>query len=115
MATTDDDVSRDVENWPDEVLECRSLQHAWQGRSAAYSSKYRYYRILLTCGRCGTVKTQELDVHGYILASWYSYPEGYLSHTGRMTASRMATIRLASVQRGEVGRTSNGRARGSKR
>ena len=111
MAKNDPPVLRNVDDWSDAILECRSLQHAWQGRTANYSARHRYYLVTMVCQRCGTAKHQELNDSGYILSSWYVYPTGYLSHTGRMSRDDLAVIRLAGLERtGAVTRSQIGPA-----
>lgn len=95
-------LDQEISNWSDQVLLCRSLQHAWENRGASYSKRYRYYSVLLQCNRCNTFKHQELDSIGQITASWYTYPEGYLSANGVMSAEARATLRVASLERGNL-------------
>jgi len=87
----------EVQRWTDEQLQCRTLQHAWKPQSATYSKRYRYYATTYGCMRCGTLKHQELDSSGYIVASWYTYSEGYLSGAGFLSADARAQIRVASL------------------
>lgn len=90
-------LAEEVSRWTDEQLLCRTLQHAWVPQSATYSKRYHYYATTYRCSRCTTLKHQELDVDGYIVSSWYTYPEGYLSALGRMDASERAVVRVASL------------------
>jgi hypothetical protein len=107
---TPTEAARAADQWTQEVLECRTLQHAWQSRSASYSKRYRYYSRTLACTRCGTLKHQELDQEGYITASWYSYPKDYLSDLGRMTSQDNAVLRKASLDRSGILTTGAGSA-----
>lgn len=108
---TPTEAARAASQWTQEVLECRTLQHAWQQRSASYSKRYRYYSRTLECTRgCGTLKHQELDQEGYITASWYSYPKEYLSDLGRMDSQANAVLRKASLDRSDILTTSAGSA-----
>lgn len=107
---TPTEAARAADQWTQEILECRTLLHAWRARSATYSKRYRYYARTLECDRCGTLKHQELDQDGYITASWYSYPAGYLSDLGRMTAQDNAVLRKASLDRGGILTTAAGSA-----
>lgn len=95
-------VEQEAARWSDQVLACRSLMHAWEQRGATYSKRYRYYSVEMTCIRCGTVKHQELDGRGRITASWYTYPEGYLSAAGFLDSDARATVRVANLERGNL-------------
>jgi len=103
-------VEQEAARWSDQILVCRSLMHAWEGRNASYSKRYRYYSVEMECIRCGTVKHQELDGRGRITASWYTYPEGYLSAAGFMDSDARATIRVASLERGNLRTLKAGKA-----
>jgi len=91
-------ITEQTDRWSEEVLLCRSMQHAWQQYSASYSQQYRYYSVEMQCTRCTTIKHQELDSRGRITASWYDYPEGYLSEAGYLDADARAVVRVASLR-----------------
>lgn len=96
------EVDQEAKGWTLAFLQCRTFRHPWQPSQARYSKRYRYYRQDLHCPRCGTIKHQEMSLTGKVLASWYTYPEGYLSGVGRIAGDAMDALRLAALKRGSV-------------
>lgn len=83
---------------PDAFLQCRDLAHSFRPYDATIDRRAREIRRELRCPECGTVKIQLLDLEGYVLRSWYTYPSGYLIlGLGRMSVADRAAIRFAST------------------
>jgi len=85
-----------IEDIADEFLACRDFGHAWRPFDVKISRKQQeIHRIFRCLHECGTERTQVLSVDGYILRSFYSYPDGYvLSGLGRLDTSDRARIRV---------------------
>ncbi len=78
-----------------EQLVCRDIQHSWEPYTA-HREKKGFVRVL-SCTRCGSLKTQTLDQDGYIVGSAMKYPDGYLRPEGRMTKADRADLRKANI------------------
>lgn len=93
------DVEREAESWDLAVLECRTYGHNWKAHDAKHFPRLRYYRVSQVCGRCSTLRFQELSETGEIFASWLKYREGYLSSVGRIAGPERGVLRIAAVVR----------------
>lgn len=56
-------------------LECRDLRHPWAVQG--YFSEAGQIKRRLSCGRCGTTRTDIWDPSGGRIGGRYQYPEGY--------------------------------------
>ena len=93
------DASAAAQNWATEVLECRTWGHNWRITASVFVARYRYYAITWACPRCHTQRHQELNKRGTVLASWYIYPDGYLSDVGRIAGDARDALRVAVLNR----------------
>lgn len=84
-----------------EFLLCRDIGHHWRPRTARWFPKERCYRQELGCARCATIRYRELSSTGAILATGYTYQEGYqLPHgIGFLSTTDRDGIRMRSIQR----------------
>lgn len=93
-------VQREARNWTDDQLECRTYGHRWNPSRAVHYRRFRYFRVVQLCGRCTAERVMELSERGTVLASWYQYPDGYLSHgLGRIAGDARDALRLATITR----------------
>lgn len=77
-------------------LVCRDFAHSWTSWYAKRTEDG--FERGLRCTNCDTRKVQKLDTLGYIAASRYEYPDGYvLKGVGRVNAEFKACVRLASL------------------
>ena len=77
---------------------CRDVGHGWELKSSSLQLGAALHEQQLQCSRCDTVRHRWLDRDGYVIRTWYSYAEGYLTPgQGRMTAARRAAYRLRTI------------------
>lgn len=101
------EVQSATKQWTDGVLQCRMYGHEWQPSRAVYNRKGRFFYIERICLRCmpeeggfPTTKHEELSERGTVLASWYTYAEGYLTNgIGRITGDARDELRISTVER----------------
>lgn len=103
-AEQSDDYYSEIEDlarqWPDEYLSCRTYGHLWQPYRASHNTRLRYWRSVRICPRCNTEKTEEISERGMILASWYTYPDGYQTKgLGYIGGEARGAIRLQALTR----------------
>ena len=87
-----------LEDAGDDVLECRSMGHAW---SHVDDSDHEYRRGQVTrfvrheeCLRCRTLRWREVDlVSGMVTRHGMRYADGYLLEKGSVKPSRMDALR----------------------
>lgn len=95
------ELERQIQDKPENYLQCRELRHQWNGYTAWYSrTNKNIIERTLRCQRCGAQKDQEISArNGTLLWSGaLRYPEGYLfTGVGRITSEAMGVVRLASV------------------
>lgn len=92
------DVKSAVHDLAEEHLRCRDIGHVWH--------QYRVKRVRggfersMFCRSCKTNKHQFLSTRGEILASNYTYNEGYqFRGLGRVQADGKSVLRLESLNR----------------
>lgn len=89
-------VEQAIEHMTPTHLLCRDLGHYWE----PWSLKRQRGGFLreMRCGRCETLRQQDLNGRGAVVSSHYVYSEGYLVHgMGRLTGQDRDRLRLASV------------------
>lgn len=89
-------VEQAIEHMTPTHLLCRDLGHFWD----LWSLKRQRGGFLreMRCGRCETLRQQDLNGRGAVVSNHYVYPEGYLVHgMGRLTGTDRDRLRLASV------------------
>ena len=82
----------------DDVLECRSMGHAWTHLNDAEFERRRgeIVRFVRTeeCTRCGTQRWREVDlVVGMITRRGTRYADGYLLEKGSVKPTRVDALR----------------------
>jgi hypothetical protein len=89
-----------IDDISDQFLECRDYGHAWRASDVKISRKAQeIHRVFACLHDCGTLRTQVLSSDGYILRSFYTYPEGYvLPGIGRLSVDDRARIRVMGTQ-----------------
>lgn len=95
------DVEREVRDWDDSVLECRTYNHTWAPQRAVWNAEYRYYHIVQICPRCRSERTMDMNMRGHLLSKpVIHYADGYLSQgLGRIYGDAKDVVRLAAVTR----------------
>lgn len=101
------EVASTAKTWTDGVLQCRLYGHEWQPSRAVHNRKARFFYIERICLRClpeeggmPTTKHEELSERGAILASWYTYAEGYLTQgIGRIIGEARDELRITTIER----------------
>lgn len=116
-------VSSAAKKWSDGVLQCRTYGHDWQPSRAIHNRKLHFIYIERVCLRClpaeggvPTTKHEELSETGTILASWYTYADGYLTvGQGRIVGEARDELRITTVERTfHIERDAKKQARSSK-
>jgi hypothetical protein len=87
-----------AQSWSLQVLECRTWGHNWQITAKMFVARYRYYAMTWTCA-CGTQRHREMNKRGAVFATWYTYPDGYLSDVGRIAGDAKDVLRAAVMDR----------------
>lgn len=84
-----------------EQLLCRDVQHAWTpttARTIRNRGITQGFIRSFVCSRCGTTKSQRLDLDGYLLGSNMKYTDGYVRPgEGRFTRYERAELRLQNM------------------
>lgn len=101
------EVTEAAKRWSDGVLKCRTYGHNWQPSRAIHNRKMHFIyveRICLEClppgGGQPTTKHEELSERGTVLASWYTYADGYLTQGhGRIVGEAKDELRITTVER----------------
>lgn len=80
------------------VLHCRELGHSWRPLTVRWDPKARVYDRRLRCSSCHTIRSQQLDRRGDVIANGYQYPTGYLASNVTEHITR-TTFRLEALNR----------------
>jgi hypothetical protein len=86
---------------PDEYCVCRDFGHNWRPSRAAWSDEYEVWEREMRCGRCGTVRSQDLSRRGEVLRSSYAYPDDYQAPqgVGRLSSEDRGWLRISQITR----------------
>ena len=92
------DVNTAIGNLATDHLHCRSYGHAWTPWRAEALPRRQGFEQWLRCQRCGTTRHRTLTRWGEVVASSYTYPDGYqMAGVGRLTGDDRGAIRVASI------------------
>lgn len=59
-----------------EMRTCRTIGHSWDTTGASKESRSAY-TIQLRCDRCGAIRSDVIDSHGFLSSRYYQYPDHY--------------------------------------
>lgn len=77
---------------------CRTLGHAWDPEAKTDLTPPLWGTAFdLLCTRCGTIRRDIIDVHGYLGARYYVYPQDY--HLFAEDTPTREEFRLLSLDR----------------
>lgn len=101
------EAAKQAQVWATEVLQCRTLGHAWaQDHEHEHNGtrEGRNYLVYFYCTReCGVTRVQRWTPRGLIVSSSLSYPRDadgrptYLSEVGYIDKDARGALRLATL------------------
>lgn len=91
------DVKDAVDNWSDEIVQCRIYGHLWEPHNVV--KRRMGYTVTQRCDSCGNRRWQDMDLRGYAQDWHYQYVEDYrVENLGRIEFNGRAVLRLATLR-----------------
>lgn len=59
-----------------EMRTCRTIGHSWSAYDVVKQSRSAFV-VSLRCDRCGAIRSDVIDSHGFLASRYYSYPDNY--------------------------------------